>query len=191
MSRYVLLTHFCTRSSSDYVDIRLPRFLPRMPKIWDGTVTSVGCDVRTFTSLILLLFMSKDSHSILWGDVELRFLLTAFVLPRLRVWPPCDVALLLRFLQFHWALILLSHLVRFCDVPLLLRFWPELGNESATFFFHVVLGSSSSSSSSGDELLHALRVWLWVLALARNVCTEPVTFFLFVGFEPVAFFSRI
>ena len=127
-------------------------------KFGTGLWRTVGCEVRTFTSLILLLFTSKDSHSILWGDVALRFLLTAFHLPRLRVWPPCDVALLLRFWLFHSTLVWLSHLVRFCDVPLLLCFWSELGNESATFFFHVGLWSSSSSSS-GDELLLALRFY--------------------------------
>ena len=123
-------TRLAVWSSSDDIDPLLPRFWPR---IW----VSRFCD-GSVTSSILLLFPFKDSHSIPWGDVALRFLPTPSHLPRLRVCPPCDLALLLRFSLFHSALVWLSHLVRFCEVVLLLRLLPDAGNESETFFFQAV-----------------------------------------------------
>ena len=139
---------------------------PLLPRFWPRIWVSKFC-VGSVTSSILLLVVA--SH-----------------LPRLRC-PPCDVALLLRFCLLHWALVWLSHLVHFCDVALLLRLLPDAGNESVTFF-HVVRFGWVTTTSSGDVLL-SLRVWL---ALARNFCTDAVTFFvLLFDFEPVVFLSLI
>ena len=109
------------------------RHRPLLPRFWPRIWVSKFCD-GSVTLSILLFFPFKDSHSIPWVDGDFRFLLTASHLPRSRVCPPCDLALLLRFCLFHWALVWLYHLVRFCDVALLLRLLPDVGNESVTFF---------------------------------------------------------